>query len=459
MEGGVVQVAFGWIPGAGNAINTATAAGLTEAIGWAAADQFYNQSLDNVIQYSYDGEVNGFKDASEIYEKKLRDQAKHFLTQKKVLEEEREELNSIINEYEIYILENLSSKTVTVNHMQDEIKILKNIREASRGGNYMSVLEELSERRRKSNERADKAVQNMDMIINESERVADVAHNASEILDNLDRDFELKTGLQGTDIVFLFIAIGLQCVRIYILNELTKREKATKIRNEDGSLTLEGKIDKKEQELLSKYSNGISEEPHDFYAPLSQIIANPKVPYDCTELSERGTDFFQHANHRFATLGHDPLLGIVFGTANILTNTISITKAPIPGIFTELVEYKVTPMKKGGLKIGSPVIQFSGVNPVQLMNTVLMLNACEERIKNDKKAVSAALIKQLCHIGTDMFTKAGLQIPGSNLILSASQVEELTRFIDSGTVVKAGAGAGFAVLVNSLISFAWSALF
>ena len=288
----------------------------------------------------------------------------------------------------------------------------------------MSDLDELRERRKKSNERAEKVAQNIETIANESERVADVAHNASETLDSLDKDFEYKTGLQGTDIAFLFMAIGLQCIRIYILNELTKREKATKIKNDDGSLTLEGKIDQKQHELLSKYDTGVSEKPHDFYAPINQIIANPKVPYDCTTLSERGTEFFQHANHRFATLGHDPLLGLIFGTANILTNTISITKAPILGVFTEKVEYKVTLMK--GVKIGSPVIQYSGMNPIQLANTLLMLQACEERIQKEKNAVAAALIKQICHIGTDIFTKAGLQIPGANLILSPAQTEKLT---------------------------------
>ena len=37
---GVSQVLLGWIPGVGNAINTATAAGITEAIGWIAVKEF-----------------------------------------------------------------------------------------------------------------------------------------------------------------------------------------------------------------------------------------------------------------------------------------------------------------------------------------------------------------------------------------------------------------------------------
>lgn len=36
----ISQVLVGWIPGVGNAINATTAAGLTEAIGWALAKEF-----------------------------------------------------------------------------------------------------------------------------------------------------------------------------------------------------------------------------------------------------------------------------------------------------------------------------------------------------------------------------------------------------------------------------------
>lgn len=87
---GIVQVAVGWIPGVGNTINTATAAGLTEAIGWTAANQFYQESLDNSAKYSIDGEKRGYNHASELYEKKLREQAAEFLRQKKVCEELKE---------------------------------------------------------------------------------------------------------------------------------------------------------------------------------------------------------------------------------------------------------------------------------------------------------------------------------------------------------------------------------
>ena len=37
---GIASALVGWIPGIGNAINASTAAGVTEAIGWAAAKHF-----------------------------------------------------------------------------------------------------------------------------------------------------------------------------------------------------------------------------------------------------------------------------------------------------------------------------------------------------------------------------------------------------------------------------------
>lgn len=310
-------------------------------------------------------------------------------------------------------------------------------------------LEELRNRRAHINARYENALTNMEILAEESTRVAEVAHNSEIILENLDREFEFKTGLQGQDIAFLFLATGLQCLRIYGLNQITQREQATKTKNEDGSYTLEGKIDKAEQDFMKRFDNGIQEEAQLYYAPLNQIIANPKVPYDCTSISEKNSNFFQHANHRFATLGHDPVLGLFFGTANILTNTISITKAPIPGIFTNHVSYKSEWMKNGKMKIGTPTIQIGDSLPC---STVEMCIRVKERFENDKKAFVAALIKQVLHIGTDMYTKAGIQFPGSNLILTPAQTEKFTKYIDWGTTVNVGTSALFAGMINGIIS-------
>ena len=87
-------------------------------------------------------------------------------------------------------------------------------------------IEELRVKRAKLKENSDITLANMQKIADESYRVADVAHRSREILDNLDKEFEMQTGLQGNDIKFLFAAVGLQLARIVILNELTKTETA-----------------------------------------------------------------------------------------------------------------------------------------------------------------------------------------------------------------------------------------
>lgn len=49
----VSQVLVGWIPGVGNAVNTATAAGITEAVGWMAVEHFKN---NNTVVFSVEEE-------------------------------------------------------------------------------------------------------------------------------------------------------------------------------------------------------------------------------------------------------------------------------------------------------------------------------------------------------------------------------------------------------------------
>jgi uncharacterized protein (DUF697 family) len=48
----VAQVLIGWIPGVGNATNAATAAGVTEAMGWAVASRFDKGEIKSEIKGS-----------------------------------------------------------------------------------------------------------------------------------------------------------------------------------------------------------------------------------------------------------------------------------------------------------------------------------------------------------------------------------------------------------------------
>ena len=66
-----------------------------------------------------------------------------------------------------------------------------------------------------------------------------------------------------------------------------------------------------------------------YYATKTEIANNP-VPFDAVRKSEtvknNGNPKLNGFNHRYTAIGHDPLLGLVFGTANIMTKTISVAK-------------------------------------------------------------------------------------------------------------------------------------
>ncbi|MBP7187625.1 MAG: hypothetical protein KBA55_12865 [Ruminococcus sp.] len=111
----ISQVLVGWFPVIGNAINTAAAAGLTEAIGWMAVKNFSKRRKEDKLKGKFEGMERGYEEASEEYEAKLKSQAEHFLRQKKIYEQERDEYERLLDEYEAYIttleLAN-SSKTI-----------------------------------------------------------------------------------------------------------------------------------------------------------------------------------------------------------------------------------------------------------------------------------------------------------------------------------------------------------
>lgn len=323
-------------------------------------------------------------------------------------------------------------------------------------------LEELRAKRAALQRKSDITLNNMQKLADESYRVADVAHHSREILDNLDREFEVQTGLKGADIKFLFVAVGLQVARIVILNELTKTETAgSGNRNET-------KLHEFQEKLLRKFGSGEIVKERPYYASMEHIISKMGVPYDATatlsvdslqRLIGKGDEWdldlealmpteklslFKGSNHRFATLGHDPVLGLIFGTGNIMTNTITC----------------VGQSAFGG-KINIPVLTTNHVvftsdykNPciATYASTTAMLRQTMERTKEQPSAFVASLIKQMIHIGTDLYTPCGIQIPCANLILSNTEVEKLTSYISTGDIIKIGASAKLAELINLLIS-------
>ena len=256
------------------------------------------------------------------------------------------------------------------------------------------------------------------------------------ILEKVRLEFIEKTRIQGMDLGFLFFAVMLQCARIYVIDKLTEIETA----NMKGGK--EDKLHGFQDKLFERFDSDKNAAIGDLYSPLSTIISLRGVPYDATAPFDhkiKKLHIFKGANHRFSTLGHDPVLGLVFGTANILTNTITtVSKSKLfPSINTYHVVYDAANKNP---KISMPV------------SSVRMLKTACDRFSDDKESVVAAIIKQLIHIATDLYTPCGIQLPGANLVLSNTSVERITQYISTGDVIKAGASASTAVLINYIIS-------
>lgn len=275
-----------------------------------------------------------------------------------------------------------------------------------------------------------------DNILTEAEIEAALAEYENT-MEAVDAEFSKRTQLRGYDIGFLMFATMLQSLRIYVLNPMI--EKLTEIEKANSHGGKEDYLHDMQDKLFQRFKTDKISVNRKMYASLESIIATRGVPYDATRYADIKYKLFKGANHRFATLGHDPLLGLVFGTANILTNTITCVdeKRWINSLNTHYVEYDIDMRNP---RIGLPA------------STINMLKASCERVVSDKEAVIAALIKQLIHIATDLYTPAGISLPGANLVMSKANVEKLTQYVSTGDVLKVGASAGVAMLINTLIA-------
>lgn len=295
----------------------------------------------------------------------------------------------------------------------------------------MASLDELRNRVQDERKKINESIEKNEKSAQELERVGHIADQAGEIISDIDRKFAEVTKLDKTDILFLFLATGLQCARIFLLNKFLERE------NAGNKNKLEKMLHDLQEKIMQNFDIGENIPPAPYYAPKKQIITTTGVPYDATRFESEKLPIFKGANHRFSTLGHDPVLGFVFGTANIMTNTITCINKPI--VTTNMVNY--TPDYK------NPKIGPYG-------STMVMFGAIAARLEKeeDYEVLVASIIKQAIHIATDLFTTCGIQLPGANLLLSKENVELLTKYISTGDLIKAGISGVMSVIINAIIS-------
>ena len=252
----------------------------------------------------------------------------------------------------------------------------------------------------------------------EAKRVAIVARNTRQILDDLDNEFKRKTGLNAVDISFLFTAIGLQILRQYVLTKFPER---------------------KDDQEAAKETKGHLEEhsnrSHRYYHPsLEEILTNP-VPFDANIGANGALSGGGSLGHRATSIGHDPILGLIFATANIATSTLTTSTFKSYHIYTN-------EMKRDAF--------------TNKARTDLVLKYTVDKLINcgieGKVIFAASLAKEVIHLKSDINTKRSLPLPGISAI-NPKYASILANYgFDMSNIMSIGKQSAYAVMINTVIA-------
>lgn len=265
-----------------------------------------------------------------------------------------------------------------------------------------TLREQIAPIRREQRLLFNKAIAGMEKIEAEAERVADLMRNATNVLDDLDREFEERCKLTKTDAAFLLIAAALQCLRQYIFTN-----DAFRLTSQEGDKLAKKFVPKNWRDILTG-----------------------SVPYDAIRTAD---DFVESTGlsgttHRYRTLGHDPLWGWLFGPVNIITDSLTKTNFA--------TTYYVENMR------------ICGYYPA---STIGALKSCMVAVQTKKMLLPVSVLRQAIHFGSDYFTKHGLPVPIISSLNENFAKSLLTQYnIDMYSTTR---GITLSVLLNTIISY------
>ena len=258
--------------------------------------------------------------------------------------------------------------------------------------------------------------------------------NAFQDLENINREFRRCTSLDGVDLSIMIVAAALQTLRWVLIPEIGKAiDKATRITADQGDEL----VKRLKKEFVEKHKDWPAEKKQQGRRLREQEgktwkeIVFSGVPYDAIKGSKKVLKVgLSGTTHRYRTLGHDPILGWLFGTANILTDTLTLNN---------LVSYRV---EKGSVTNRSLLI------PQLFLET-------SNQVQSDKYKLPAAVFRQALHYKSDMYTKDGLPVPLLGVFnetlagkLYSSQYDFLCFVRDSKIE---GTSAILSILINMVI--------
>ena len=228
--------------------------------------------------------------------------------------------------------------------------------------------------------------------------------------DELQKEFLTRTSLTMTDMRLLIFTAALQSLRwLFLTNDVGRASSAS---SADRAV-----------ESVGSY----------LPATFESLLTDHTVPYDAIARSERFKSIYPDlstgisgANHRYTTLGHDPLAGWIFGTANIATNTLTVN-APMEMFPSYHIRDQEFYAKTDVMKVMQWSWEMLGEKPLVL---------------------GGAFLKQAVHYSTDIFTKQGLPLPVINSLSPEASAFLIGQGIDVYSVVR---GVALALLINKLV--------
>ena len=256
-------------------------------------------------------------------------------------------------------------------------------------------------------------------------------------------EFSQKTGIfNKKDLSFLMIATALQTARWLIIQELCgdlgqSINGDSRLDHNDPSI--KDNIKESNKKFQRRFEGHGHRESLKNYKSWERIIFEI-VPFDTSVGSFDFNENLEGRYHRYKTLGHDPILGWIFGTANIITDTCTLSN---------FNSYRIS-------RIGTPHF----AEPTDLAS---IFYEVFDSIKEDWLRLPAGIFAEFVHLKSDVFTKLGLPVPIIQTFsesfagdLYRSQYESLCLLRDIKII---GNQAGWSILINMIISLVHGLLY
>lgn len=206
-------------------------------------------------------------------------------------------------------------------------------------------------------------------------------------LDEINRKFSQKTSIVNkVDLTFLAVATAVQVAKSLIFPLIASKfgygdtfDKSERMDHNDR------RIQQKERSAKDSYRDKKlqNRQTGDW---INMLYQTP--PYDITRGSSALGINMEGAYHRMHTLGHDPILGWVFGTMNILTDVITLN------------DFRSFRVKRNPMVITPEAVPMWK-----------MFYESYELVKSDFIYLPTAVFAQAQHLESDKYTKIGLPVP------------------------------------------------